>query len=86
MTATPVYITRQAREKLEYLDFDSFSMEDEKIYGKELHRLGFGKAISENILSDYELKILEVESKSIKEVLYKYPELSVLKKKWPTLI
>ena len=84
MTATPVYIARKAKEKLDNLDFDSFSMDDEKIYGKELHRLGFGKAISENILSNYELKILEVESKSIKEVLYNYPELSVLKKKWPT--
>jgi superfamily II DNA or RNA helicase len=84
MTATPVYIARRAKEKLQSLDFESISMDDELIYGKDLHRLGFGKAISEDILSDYELKILEVDSNHVKEILYKYPELSILKKKWPT--
>ena len=48
MTATPrIYNTNDDSQKV-------VSMNDETIFGPQFHRLGFGKAIQEGILSDYQ--------------------------------
>lgn len=59
MTATPrVYVG--ARE-------DIASMEDEVMYGKVIHSISFQNAIDLNILSDYKLVTIEINTHEIKE-------------------
>ena len=33
------------------------------MFGEELHRLGFGEAVSKSLLSDYEVLVLAVDEK-----------------------
>lgn len=60
MTATPrIYqpaVKNLAKEKEAVLA----SMDDESIYGPELHRLGFGEAVSAGLLTDYKVVVLAV--------------------------
>ncbi len=61
MTATPRLYKeadqKRARENEAYL----CSMDDAELYGEEFYRLGFGKAVDKNLLSDYKVLILNVE-------------------------
>lgn len=67
MTATPRIYGDAARRRAK--DDDSFttlaSMDDERVYGPELHRLGFGKAIEMGILSDYKVLIFDVDLEKV---------------------
>lgn len=62
MTATPRLYKeadqKRARENEAYL----CSMDDAEIYGQEFYRLGFGEAVDKNLLSDYKVLILNVET------------------------
>lgn len=65
MTATPrLYsddqVTRAA-EKEALL----WSMDDPEHYGEELHRLNFGEAVAQGLLSDYKVMILAVDEKHV---------------------
>jgi predicted helicase len=60
MTATPRLYGDQAKTKAQVC-----SMDDENLYGKELHRLGFGEAVSANLLSDYRVLVLAVDEKYV---------------------
>ena len=65
MTATPrLYsddqVTRAA-EKEALL----WSMDDPDHYGEELHRLNFGEAVAQGLLSDYKVMILAVDEKHV---------------------
>lgn len=53
MTATPRLYGDQAKTKAQENEIVLCSMDDESLYGKELHRLGFGEAVSSGLLSDY---------------------------------
>ena len=61
MTATPRVYGDEARSKAKDADAILCSMDDPAIYGPELHRLGFGKAVAQNLLSDYKVLVLAVE-------------------------
>ena len=61
MTATPRIYGDRARRKANESHLVLASMDDEKLYGPELHRLGFGKAIELGILSDYKVVIFNVD-------------------------
>ena len=52
MTATPKVYGKD----LEHV----YSMDDEKIYGPELHKLGFYKAVEMGILADFRVKMVEI--------------------------
>ncbi len=71
MTATPRIYGDQARRKANENQLVLASMEDEKIYGPEFHRLGFGKAVEMGILSDYKVVILDVDYDEVGEILDK---------------
>ena len=58
MTATPRLYTEGARAKAAHHDIEVFSMDDPEIYGPELHRLPFSKAVEHDLLSDYRVVIL----------------------------
>ena len=71
MTATPrVYTDRvHARIREQSRDFDVFSMDDESTYGPELYRMGFGTAVEQGHLSDYEVLVIAVSEMHVASLL-----------------
>ena len=61
MTATPRIYGDRAQRKAAAKQILLASMDDEKLFGKNFYKLGFGKAIEENILCDYKVIIQEVD-------------------------
>ena len=62
MTATPRLYADNAKKKAEGNSVVLCSMDDENIYGEEFYRIGFGEAVEHNLLSDYKVLILTVQS------------------------
>lgn len=65
MTATPRLYTDDSKTKAGQGDAVLCSMDDEKLYGRELHRLGFGEAVERDLLTDYKVLVLAVDEKSV---------------------
>ena len=67
MTATPrlyresVVVKARQNENVDVL----CSMDDEKIYGREFHRLSFSDAVSQGLLTDYKVLVLTVSEDDI---------------------
>lgn len=40
-------------------------MDDSTLYGQELHRLGFGEAVSHGLLTDYKVLVLAVDEQAV---------------------
>ncbi len=62
-TATPRYLTGKTRGKGEESDLEVVSMDDEAVFGPEIHRLSFGEAIRRELLSDYRVVVVGVSDK-----------------------
>ena len=60
-TATPKLYGLDAKKKAQDNSIVISSMDDEELYGKVFYRLGFGDAISHDILTDYKLMVLAVD-------------------------
>lgn len=69
MTATPRYYKDSVKKDAEEQDFILWSMDDESIYGKEFYRIGFGKAVSLGLLTDYKVLVLTVSEDELSEEL-----------------
>ena len=65
MTATPRIYADASKSQAKENDAALCSMDDESIYGKEFHRLGFSKAVGDGLLSDYKVMVLAVDEKYI---------------------
>lgn len=65
MTATPRIYMDATKGKAKEADAELCSMDDESLYGRELHRLGFGEAISRELLADYKVMVLAVDEKFV---------------------
>ena len=65
MTATPRIYTESSKRKLADQDVDVIDMSDIGIYGPELHRLAFKKAVNHGMLSDYRVIVLGVSQASV---------------------
>ncbi len=65
MTATPRIYTDSAKSKARQSEFQLYSMDDPEVYGPEFHRLGFGEAVKEALLSDYKVLVLMVDQEDI---------------------
>jgi len=65
MTATPRIYTEAAQKKAGELDLGVFSMDDKRVYGPEFFKLGFGTAVSEGLLSDYRVIVLNISEEYI---------------------
>ncbi|MDB9491192.1 DEAD/DEAH box helicase family protein [Dolichospermum circinale CS-534/05] len=61
MTATPKIYHHEAKNQAQENDVLLCSMDDVDLYGKEFHRLGFGEAVSADLLSDYKVMVLAVD-------------------------
>ncbi|MCD8206979.1 MAG: DEAD/DEAH box helicase family protein, partial [Bacteroidales bacterium] len=67
MTATPRLYRESVKIKAKENDDVLCSMDDEAIYGKEFHRLGFNDAVNQNLLTDYKVLVLTVSESDIPE-------------------
>jgi predicted helicase len=65
MTATPRIYGELAKAAAEKEDVALCSMDDEKLYGKQLHVLTFSDAVKRGLLSDYKVIVLAVEESHV---------------------
>ena len=77
MTATPKIYKESDKQSANKFEADIYSMDDEKSYGNEFHRLGFGEAVEKNLLSDYKVMVLGVEEQYANKFLQQDGELQV---------
>jgi predicted helicase len=69
MTATPRLYSEDAKNKAAQYDAELCSMDDEKVYGEEIYRIGFGNAVEQDLLSDYKVLILTLNENDIPPAL-----------------
>ena len=67
MTATPRLFDPKVKEKAKESNAVLASMDDEGVFGPELHRLGFGDAVSRDLLTDYKVLVLAVDEQYVAE-------------------
>ena len=65
MTATPRIYTERSKRKLAEHGVEVVDMGDYNVYGPELHRLPFAKAVDHKMLSDYRVIVLGVSEGSV---------------------
>lgn len=65
MTATPRIYDDSSKAKAGQQDFVLASMDDQSLFGPELHRLGFGEAVERELLTDYKVLVLTVDEESV---------------------
>ncbi|MBV7295420.1 DEAD/DEAH box helicase [Corynebacterium sp. TAE3-ERU12] len=69
MTATPKLFDDEVKGKAEEHSAEVASMDDEDIYGPEFHRLGFGDAVEQGLLTDYKVLVMTVDESVAAEAL-----------------
>ena len=65
MTATPRIYSDDSKTKAREAEAEVCSMDETSFFGEELHRLGFGEAVSKGLLSDYKVLVLAVDEKYV---------------------
>ncbi|AXH95974.1 DEAD/DEAH box helicase [Ornithinimicrobium avium] len=65
MTATPRLYDDTSKAKAGEAAAVLASMDDEEVFGPELHRLSFGEAVSRDLLTDYKVLVLAVDEASV---------------------
>lgn len=70
-TATPKLYGTDTKKKAEENSIVISSMDDESLYGSVFYRLGFGDAISHDILTDYKLMVLAVDETVVQKDMQK---------------
>ena len=71
MTATPRLYNVDVQSKAEKNEIPLWSMDDEKHFGKEIHRIGFGEAVDRGLLADYKVIILTLNDKDVPPAVQK---------------
>ena len=69
MTATPRLYDDNSKSKAKESEAYLCSMDDKKLYGEEIYRIGFGKAVENNLLTDYKVLILTLSQSQIPKEL-----------------
>ncbi|WP_432741083.1 Helicase associated domain protein [Methylobacter sp. G7] len=69
VTATPRTYTASVKKAAEDRGIEVACMDDEAVFGKVLYSLPFGKAIRQNLLTDYRIVIIGVDSPMIAEYI-----------------
>jgi len=67
MTATPRLFDDSVKKAAADADAVLCSMDDEALFGPELHRLGFGQAVAADLLSDYKVMVLAVDEQYVSD-------------------
>jgi len=71
MTATPRLYDVETQSKAAQNDVPLWSMHEEKHFGKEIHRIGFGEAVERGLLTDYKVIILALNDKDVPAAVQK---------------
>ena len=74
MTATPRLFDDSVKTKAEEHSAELASMDDEAIYGPELHRLGFGEAVDKGLLTDYRVLVMTVDEDVAAEAMARHTQ------------
>ena len=69
MTATPRLFSESSKKKAEEGSVEICSMDDPKLYGEEMYRIGFGEAVEKQLLSDYKVLVLTIDPMAMTESL-----------------
>jgi predicted helicase len=72
MTATPRIYADASKTKADQNEAVLFSMDDPDTFGPEFYRLGFGKAVERDLLSEYKVLIVAVEQEKMGDVANRY--------------
>lgn len=65
MTATPRLYDDNTKSKAAQAEALLCSMDDEKFYGDEIYRIGFGEAVERDLLTDYKVLILTLNENDV---------------------
>ena len=65
MTATPRLYSDDTKSKAAQAEAVLCSMDDPKLYGEEIYRIGFGEAVERDLLTDYKVLILTLSDKDV---------------------
>jgi predicted helicase len=71
MTATPRLYSDDTKNKAAQADAVLCSMDDTKLYGEEIYRIGFGEAVERDLLTDYKVLILTLSDKDVPPAVQK---------------
>jgi predicted helicase len=71
MTATPRLYNDESKSKAAQAEAYLCSMDDVKLYGEEIHRIGFGEAVEKDLLSDYKVLILTLNENNVPPAVQK---------------
>lgn len=71
MTATPRLYNDDTKSKAAQADAILCSMDDPKLYGEEIYRIGFGEAVERDLLTDYKVLILTLSDKDVPPAIQK---------------
>lgn len=69
MTATPRLYSEATKKRAEEGSVEICSMDDPKLYGEEMYRIGFGEAVEKQLLSDYKVLVLTIDPMAMTESL-----------------
>jgi len=72
MTATPRIFGDASKTKASEAEAVLFSMDDEDTFGPEFYRLGFGKAVERDLLTEYKVLIVAVEEEKMAKLANNY--------------
>ena len=99
MTATPRIFDEKVKDKADEHSAILTSMDDEEVYGPEMHRASFGEAVEHGLLTDYKVLVLTVDQKFIAGPMQQQivdanheinlddaPRLSVAGTVWPSVL
>ncbi len=65
MTATPRLFNDDTKMRAAQAEAVLCSMDDERVYGDEIYRIGFGEAVEKDLLSDYKVLILTLSEADV---------------------
>lgn len=71
MTATPRVFNDSIKDKAKEKEAVLCSMDDLELYGPVFHRIGFGEAVTNQLLTDYKVLVLGVDETQIVETFQK---------------
>ncbi|MFJ8561926.1 MULTISPECIES: DEAD/DEAH box helicase [Streptomyces] len=69
MTATPRIYNEDTKTDAKSSDAVLASMDNEALFGPEFHRLGFGRAVEQGLLTDYKVLILTIDEGVVAKTL-----------------
>ena len=71
-TATPRYFGKAIKDEAKARDLAVVGMDDEAIFGPVIHKLTFGQAIEQELLTDYQVVIVGVDEPMVREWIENY--------------